>query len=100
MLRELLQERFPECVISTRGDVEWPPRPCDLTLFDFFSLGQCKSLVYCNKPTTIRKLPSNINETVDEIQPDLCNRVLQYLTGSRIKSCRQSRGGHLNDVIF
>ena len=32
----LLQERFPGRVISRLGDINWPPRPCDLTPLDFF----------------------------------------------------------------
>lgn len=96
---ELLQEKFPERVICRRGDVEWPPRSCDLTPLDFFLWGYVKSLVYGNKPTTIDQLENNIIQTIGEIQPDLCNRVIQNWT-SRIESCKRSRGGHLNDIIF
>ena len=32
----LLQETFPGRVISRRGDINWPPRSCDLTPIDFF----------------------------------------------------------------
>ena len=32
----LLHQKFPGLVISRRGDVNWPPRSCDLTPLDFF----------------------------------------------------------------
>ena len=32
----ILQEKFPDRVISQRGDHNWPPRSCDLTPLDFF----------------------------------------------------------------
>ena len=95
---ELLQENFPGHIISRRGDVEWPPRSCDLTL-DFFLWGYVKSQVYVNKPTTLDQLERNIIQIMSDIQPDLCNRVTRNWV-SRIESCRRSRGGHLNDVIF
>ncbi|CAK9834549.1 hypothetical protein ANTRET_LOCUS11064 [Anthophora retusa] len=94
-----LQEKFPGLVISRRSDVEWPPRSCDLTPLDCFLWGYVKSLVYGNKPITIDQLENNIVKTIGEIQPDLCNRVMQNWT-SRIESCKRSRGGHLNDIIF
>lgn len=33
----LLHEKFEGSVISRNGDVNWPPRSCDLTSLDFFS---------------------------------------------------------------
>ena len=33
---DLLHERFEGMVISRRGDVNWPPRSCDLSPLDFF----------------------------------------------------------------
>ena len=32
----LLQEKFPGRLISNRGNINWPPRSCDLTPLDFF----------------------------------------------------------------
>ena len=33
---DLLQQRFPEQIISRNSDVNWPPSLCDLTMCDFF----------------------------------------------------------------
>ena len=51
---DLLEGKFSERVISRNGPVEWPPRSCDLTPLDFFLWGHIKSLVYANKPETLR----------------------------------------------
>jgi len=35
----LLREKFPNRLISLRGDQSYPPRSCDLTPYDFFLIG-------------------------------------------------------------
>lgn len=45
---DLLQQRFPEHIISRNTDVNWPTR--SLTLRHFFLLGVVKSRVYVNNP--------------------------------------------------
>lgn len=96
---EILHERFEGTVISRGGDVNWPPRSCDLTPLDFFLWGFLKSQVYANKPQTTDALKANIRHAIDQIQPDLCARVVENWT-SRMRATKRSRGGHLNDVIF
>ncbi|CAI6355943.1 unnamed protein product [Macrosiphum euphorbiae] len=96
---DILRERFEGMVISRNGDINWPPRSCDLTPLDFFLWGYLKSQVYANKPQTIDALKVNIINTIKQIQPDLCNKVTENWT-TRIRATKQSRGGHLNDVIF
>lgn len=96
---ELLQEKFPGRVISKKGDVNWPPRSCDLTPLDFFLWGYVKSLVYANKPATIADLEDNVVRVIGEIEANLCARVIENWT-SRMTAVKHSRGGHLNDIIF
>ena len=43
---DLLRERFQDRVISRNGDVQWPPRSCDITPLDFFLWGYVK-IVQC-----------------------------------------------------
>lgn len=96
---DILHERFEGMVISRRGDVNWPPRSCDLTPLDFFLWGFLKSQVYANKPQSTDALKANITNAIAQIQPDLCGRVIKNWT-TRIRATVRSRGGHLNDVIF
>ncbi|KAL1493624.1 hypothetical protein ABEB36_009324 [Hypothenemus hampei] len=44
-------------------------------------------------------LKVNITQTIAQIQPDLCGRVVENWT-TQICATVRSRGGHLNDVIF
>lgn len=48
---EPLQEKFPERVIFSNGDVGWPPKSCDLTPLDCFICGYLKSPTNNNLPT-------------------------------------------------
>ncbi|CAF1040561.1 unnamed protein product [Didymodactylos carnosus] len=95
----LLKEKFGESIISRKGPVNWLPRSCDLTPLDFFLWGYVKSLCYANKPQTFNALQDNTERVIAEIQPDLCERVIENWV-QRIHAMKRSRGGHLNDVIF
>lgn len=53
---DFLHTKFPERVISRNGDVNWPPRSCDITPLDFFLWGYVKDKVYANHPQTIDAL--------------------------------------------
>lgn len=96
---DLLQQRFPEQIISRNSDVNWPPRSCDLTPCDFFLWGFVKSRAYANKPETIPELKSEIQRVIGEIQPHLCEKVMENFM-KRVMACHQSRGGHLTDILF
>ncbi|KOC58819.1 hypothetical protein WH47_02294 [Habropoda laboriosa] len=81
-------------VISRGGDINWPPRSCDLTPLDFFLRGFLKSEVYANNPKTIDELKNNITAAIDEIEFQLCENV------EPIGLMKKGRGGHLNDIVF
>lgn len=95
----LLDEKFDGFVISRRGDINWPPRSCDLTPLDFFLWGYVKSLVYADKPQTTGALKANITRVVNEIEPEMCQEVIENWT-ARMRATQRSRGGHLADIIF
>ncbi|GFX21278.1 uncharacterized protein TNCV_2252261 [Trichonephila clavipes] len=44
---DLFKDTFGDCVISRFGPVNWPPRSCDLTPLDLFSVGLCKVTGVC-----------------------------------------------------
>lgn len=96
---DLLREKFDDRVISRNAGVRWPPRSCDITPLDFFLWGYVKSIVYCNKPTTINDLKDNIRRAITDITADLCEKVAQNWS-SRVFFLKKSRGGHLKDIIF
>ena len=96
---DLLKGKFGERVISRNGPVEWQPRSCDLTLFDFFLWGHINSLVYANKPATLDDLKDNIQREIANVPVEMCARVVGNWI-QRIDRCKRARGGHMTDIEF
>ncbi|XP_078038620.1 uncharacterized protein LOC144470903 [Augochlora pura] len=65
----------------------------------FFLWGFLKSQVYTSKPRSTDALKVNIAQTIAQIQPELCGKVIDNWS-SPIRATVQSRWGRLNDVIF
>ena len=95
----LLAQKFGNRIISRRGNINWPPRSCDLTPLDFFLWGYLKQKVYVNNPQTIDDLKENISDCIQAIQPQLCHNVIENFA-KRIVACRTAAGGHLEDIVF
>ena len=73
----LLRPIFENRIISKRGDVNWPPRSCDLTPLDYFSWGAVNDKCYANHPETIQDLKYEIQAAVAAIRPETIEKVLQ-----------------------
>ena len=95
----LLRPIFENRIISERGDVNWPPRSCDLTPLDYFLWGAVKDKCYANHPETIQDLKYEIQAAVAAIRPETIEKVLQNWV-DRISYCKLSRGGHLSEIVF
>lgn len=72
---EVLKTKFEGRVFSGRNDVNWPPRSCYLTPFDFFLWGLLKGKVYTN--TQEQFLKYEIRRVIDEIEPVLRQNVIE-----------------------
>ena len=96
---DILHKLFQGMVMSHRGDMNWPPRLCDLTPLDIFLWDFLKLQVYANKWQSTNALKFNITNAIVQIQPDLCSRVIENWT-IRIHATVRSRSGHLKDVII
>uniref|UniRef100_A0A2S2QCG2 Uncharacterized protein n=1 Tax=Sipha flava TaxID=143950 RepID=A0A2S2QCG2_9HEMI len=70
----VLREHFPERLISLRGDLQWPARSPDLAPCDFFPWGYLKSLVYTDRPRTLRHLKNNIRAAIAVISTDMLEK--------------------------
>ena len=93
----VLRERFPERLISIRGDLEWP-----FTRFvplRFFLWGYLKARVYVNRPQSLDDLKDNIRQEIANIPGDMLVRVIEN-TRNRYMKCIDNEGGHLPDMIF
>ncbi|GBP23624.1 hypothetical protein EVAR_80241_1 [Eumeta japonica] len=56
----VFRQRFPNKLISRRGDIPWPPRSPDLSPMDFFLWGYLKTKVYETNPPSFDELKENI----------------------------------------
>jgi hypothetical protein len=93
-----LNEMFPACVISRRGNIEWPARSPNLNACDFFLWGYRKSKVNEKKPRSSEDFKQNIREEVAAIPPTMQQRVMQNFQ-KRLRECVDNRR-HLTDAIF
>ena len=67
---DLLQEIFPDRVISRHGDINWSSGSCDLTPLDFL-WNYAKDCVYADKPSTLEHLNISIRQVMAEIPPNI-----------------------------
>lgn len=95
----LLRPNLENRIISKIGDVNWPPRSCDLTPLDYFLWGPVKDKCYANHPETIQDLKYEIQAAVAAIRPETIEKVLQNWV-DRISYCKLSRAGHLSEIVF
>ena len=65
----------------------------------FFLWAQAKDRDYADNPATLEHLKSNIRHIMAEILPNMCQKVVENYH-KRINACNDSRGDHLNDVLF
>ena len=73
----ILREKVPGRVISQNGDYNWPPRSCDLRPLDFFLWGYVEDKVCDVAPQSIEELKGKIRAIVDEIEPQMCENVIE-----------------------
>lgn len=86
---------FENRIISRNGDVNWPPRSCDLTPLDYFLWGAVKDKCY----TTIEALKHEIEVAIREIEAQTIENVLKNWV-DRMGYCKASRGSHMNEIVF
>ncbi len=96
IVRDWLNEKFPDRWIGRRGPIEWPARSPDLSPCDFFLWGYLKDKVYQERPATIAQLRERISTACAEISAEMCMHVCQSME-SRLKSCRELGGQQLHD---
>lgn len=95
----LLQEMFPNKVVSLRGDIGWPPRSPDLSPCDYFLWGYLKSRVFTHRPRTLEELRAAIRQEIAAIPQDMIRRVMTRFR-ENLQQCINNNGRHLRDIIF
>ena len=94
-----LRQMFPACLVSRKGDVEWPPRSPDLSICDFFLWGYLKEKVFRSRPHNLEELRMRIREEIAAIPVEMCRRATENFR-YRLQQCIDTDGHHLPDTIF
>ena len=58
-----------------------------------------KDKVYADTPQSIQKLKEKIRAIIDEIEPQMCENLMENFM-KKAWSCKRSRRGHINDIVF
>jgi len=95
----VVRAMFPDRLTSRCGDVPWPPRLPDLSMYDFFLWGYLKSRVYEGKPQTLEEMKGAIRKQIGMINQKLLERVVANFRG-RLQMCILQNGHHLSAIIF
>lgn len=98
IVRDYLNNIFPNRWIGRRGVIEWPARSPDLTPLDFYLWGYLKSKVYFNKPENIEQLKNRIRAEIQQIQPQTLNEVLREFQ-DRLAYCQEVNGQQFEHLI-
>jgi hypothetical protein len=93
----VLSEMFPACVISWRGNIEWPARLPDLNACNFCLWGYLQSKVYERKPRTIVDWTSGIKW--QKFLPP-CSSEWCRTSRNALQECVDNKRCHLTDTVF
>ena len=94
IVRDFLNETFPNRWIGRNGPTPWPPRSPDTTPLDFFLWGYVRDRVYRTPVRDVETLQSRIIEvlaTVDEEMLENTWREIEY----RLDIMRATNGAHV-----
>lgn len=97
-VREFIQDRFGDRVISRYFHHSWPPRSPDLTPMDFWFWGFLKSAVYRHQPVDLENLRQSISNCIARITPDQLRSAV-YHTIQRMQATIDTNGGHIENLL-
>ena len=66
---------------------------------DYFLWESVKSMVYADIPTTLKALEVYINLVINEIRPEIFEKVVKNWT-NQMRFVTTSLGGHMPEIIF
>lgn len=92
IVREYLDNCFPNSWIGRRGPIEWPARSPDLTPLDFYVWGRAKELVYEVKINTKEELVTRIANAFSKIKAEMTVNITTKEIRRRCRTCIRNRG--------
>ena len=94
IVRDFLNETFPNRWIGRNGPTPWPPRSPDITPLDFFLWGYVKNRVYRTPVRDVETLQSRIIEVLATVNEEMLEntwREIEY----RLDILRATNGAHV-----
>ena len=94
IVRDFLNETFPNRWIGRNGPTPWPPRSPDIAPLDFFLLGYVKDRVYRTPVRDVETLRSRIIEVLATVNEEMLKntwREIEY----RLDILRATNGAHV-----
>lgn len=97
IVKNFLNNTFPNRWIGRGGPVKWPARSPDLTSLDFYLWGYLKDVVYQNAPTTRDDMKERIRAACN-IPRNVLLRTVRHFE-RRIQYCQQVNGATFEHLI-
>lgn len=94
VVRNYLNNVFPNRWIGRRGTIEWPARSPDLNPCDFFLWGYIKDKVYRERPNNLEDLRIRIIREMGAIENNVFGNVRRSFR-ERLEMCIQRNGRHI-----
>ncbi|OXU18325.1 hypothetical protein TSAR_009497 [Trichomalopsis sarcophagae] len=88
IVRNFLNDRFPNRWIGRGGPIAWPRRSLDLTPLDFYLWGYLKDTVYRERPTTANDMRMRIQNACANIPRNVLIRTVEHFQ-QRLQLCLQ-----------
>ena len=99
IVRNYLNDLFPNRWIRRGGPVAWPARSPDLTSPDFYLWGYLKNVVYQEQPTDRENMKDRIRTACRAIPRQvLLNTVNEFQR--RVAACLQVNGGNCKQLLL
>jgi len=99
VVRQHLNEIFPNCWIGTYGVVPWPARSPDLMLLDFFLWGHLKTVVYVDPPVNFQDLKNKIRAACVTLSKDQIKAATSTEFLNQLESCLEHNGENFEQFI-
>lgn len=98
IVREYLNEAYPDHWIGRQGPVAWPPRSPDMTPLDYYLWGDMKQKIYSQPINTQAELQARIINCAAGLDPDVIRRATSQIT-YRANLCLQQHGNHFENLM-
>lgn len=98
IVRDFLNQTYPNRWIGRGGPIAWPARSPDLTSPDFYLWGYLKNVVYEQQPTTREDMMERIRTACRNIPRNVLLSTVTHFR-KRIAMCIAANGGHIEPTL-